>query len=136
MVKVVVDTSIIIDYLQQRSEYFLKLEEAKLSGRLELLIPYVVVVELFAGEDAKRKKTREAIELTLEDIVLVDLDRASAQKAGEIIRKYPQIPGPIDAIIAAIAMEHEAQIAAHNIKHFQQIRGLKLFDFSKKEITT
>ncbi len=129
MVKVIVDTSILIDHLKNRSTHFLTLIEKKLSGEIELFIPYIAIIELYAGEDAKQKKAREAITKTLEGTSFIDLTLVSAQKAGELIRIYKQIPDPLDLIIAAIAIEQDAQVATHNRKHFEQIRGLKIYSF-------
>lgn len=129
MVKVIVDTSIIIDHLKNRSTHFLTLMEKKLSGEIELLIPYIAIIELYAGEDARQKKAREKIAKTLEGTNFIDLTLSSAQKAGELMRIYKQLPDPLDLIIAAIAIEQDAQVATHNKKHFEQIKGLKLYDF-------
>jgi len=129
MVKVIVDTSILIDHLKNRSTHFLTLIEKKLSGEIELFIPYIAIIELYAGEDAKQRKAREEITKTLEGTTFIDLTLASAQKAGELIRTYKQIPDPLDLIIAAIAIEQEAQVATHNKKHFEQIRGLKIYAY-------
>ena len=130
MVKVVVDTSVIIDHLKNRSTNFLTLVEKKISREVELFIPYIAVIELYAGEDAKQKRAREKISKTLEGTDLIDLTLSSAQKAGELMRIYKQIPDPLDLIIAAIAIENEAQVATNNKKHFEQIRGVKLYNFS------
>ena len=111
MVKVVVDT------------------EKRLSGEIKIYVPYVVVVELYAGQNAKRRKIRDLIGLALTDLEFIGLDFNSSKKAGEVIRNYSQIPGSIDAMIAAIAIEHDAQVATHNKKHFEQIKGLRLYDF-------
>jgi predicted nucleic acid-binding protein len=105
MVKVIVDTSVLIDHLKNRSTHFLALINEKLSGEIELLIPYIAIIELYAGEDAKQKKAREAITKTLEGTSFIDLTLVSAQKAGELMRVYKQIPDPLDLIIAAIAIE-------------------------------
>jgi predicted nucleic acid-binding protein len=59
---------------------------------------------------------------------LIGLTLTSTQIAGELIRKYKQIPDPVDLIIAAIAIEQEALIATKNRKHFQQIKEVKLFN--------
>lgn len=134
MVRVIVDTSVIIDHLKDRSTHFLTLIEKKLSLEVELLIPYIAVIELYAGEDAKQKRAREKITKTLEGTNFIDLTLYSAQKAGELMRIYKQIPDPLDLIIAAIAIEQEAEIATHNKKHFGQIRGLKLYNFKTSTI--
>lgn len=127
--KVIVDTSILIDHLKNRSTHFLMLIEKKLSGDIELFIPYIAIIELYAGEDARQRKAREEIAKTLKGTTFIDLTFVSAQKAGELIRIYKQIPDPLDLIIAAIAIEQDAQVATNNKKHFEQIRGLKMYNF-------
>lgn len=128
MVNVIVDTSIIIDHLKKRSLNFKRLVEKELNGELELLIPYIVVTELFAGEDAKNKKGREIILSAIEGEDFIELSLNSAQIAGELMRKYKQIPDPLDLIIAAIAIEQNAYIATANKKHFSQIKEVKIYN--------
>jgi predicted nucleic acid-binding protein len=131
MVKIVIDTSILIDHLKEKSDHFMQLEKKRLLGEVEIIIPAIVVVELYAGEDARQRKAREIIFKTIKSLFFVDVNQRSAEKAGELMRIYKQIPGPSDLIIAAIAIEHKAHIATHNKKHFEQIKEVKLFDFTQ-----
>jgi predicted nucleic acid-binding protein len=129
MSKVIIDTSLLINHIRGTSADFTLLESKKDAENLQLCIPYIVIVELFTGEEAKRKRVREILMKLIKDLSIVDLTVASAIKAGELNRVYKQIPDLPDLIIAAIAIEHEAQIATHNQKHFKQIRGVRLFKF-------
>lgn len=124
--KVIVDTSILINHLRGTSEDFKILESLRLKRKIELFIPLIVITELFAGKEAGKKRIQIIFSKLIEGLSIIDLGIDSAKKAGELIRTYPQIPDPFDFLIAAIALENNAYIATHNIKHFKQIRGVKL----------
>jgi predicted nucleic acid-binding protein len=130
MPKIILDTSLIIDHLRGKSPNFKELERKRITGEFVVLLPNVVVVELFAGTEAARKKTRQILEQLIAGIEVVGLTRNSSQRAGDLIRKYKQIPDPFDFLIVAIAIEKKAQIATHNQKRFREIKEVKLFDLS------
>jgi len=136
MSKIIIDTSILIGHLRGSSSDFKILETKKATESVSLLIPHIVIVELFTGEEARKKVIREKIDKLIEGIEVVGLTVASAKKAGDLQRIYKQIPDLPDLIIAAIAIEQDAQVATHNKKHFEQIRGLKLYDFSSSKSPT
>jgi predicted nucleic acid-binding protein len=125
--KIVVDTSLLVNHLRKTTEDFNRLTELDDEGRARVLIPYEVVTEMLAGESAAKKPERRAIENIIDRAVLVGLTRNSAIHAGELIRKYPQIPGLVDLIVAAVAIEQKAMVATHNPKHFRLIKGLKIW---------
>lgn len=128
MSNVVIDTSVVINHLKGSSDDLKQLLTLQNQDRIRILIPYIVIVELFAGQEVKRKADRQKLEKIIGRFVAVGLSMDSSQQAGDLIRVYSQIPGANDLIIAAIAIEQEAQIATHNRKHFEQIRGVKLFE--------
>lgn len=129
MSNIVVDTSVIIDHIRGTSDDLRTLQTYKISHGIQLLVPHIVIVELFVGRETQRKVGREKVERILQKFELVGLSFSSAEIAGTLIRTYKQIPDPFDLLIAAIAIEQEAQVATHNKKHFEQIRGLKLYNF-------
>lgn len=129
MFNVVIDTSIIISHLRGISGDLGQLLTLKDQDKITIFIPHIVIVELFAGQEAKKKTDRQRLEKIIEKFASVELSVESAKQAGDLVRIYSQIPDANDLIIAAIAMEQEAQIATHNRKHFEQIRGVKLFVF-------
>ncbi len=130
MSNVVIDTSVFIDHLRGSSLHLVELQEKSITQGLNLLAPYMVIIELFAGEDASKKALRKQIEELLERFAVIGFTAVSAKLTGEFIRRYKQIPDPLDHMIAAIAIEQDAELATHNTKHFKQIRGLKLFAFN------
>lgn len=131
MSNVLVDTSILIDHIRGITHHFEQLNTFSASGEIKLLLPFIVIAELFAGTDARKRAVRLRYDRLLEGIDVVGLSVVSAKKAGELARTYQQIPDPVDIFIAAIALEQEALIATHNTKHFKQIRGLTLFNFAQ-----
>ena len=131
MIKVIVDTSVIIDHLRGISPDFKTLETLQRQQSIELCIPHVVIIELFTGRNAKKKRVRDGLDALLSGLDVVGLSVASAKKAGELLRTYVQVPDPFDAIIAALAWEHDAQIATHNQRHFRHIPSITLFEFTR-----
>lgn len=129
MSNIIVDTSVIIDHIRGTSDHLRALQTYKISHGIQLFIPHIVIVEIFVGRETQRKVGREKVERILQKFELVGLSFSSAKIAGRLIRTYKQIPDPFDLLIAAIAIEQDAQVATHNKKHFEQIRGLKLYDF-------
>lgn len=129
MSNIVVDTSVIIDHIRGTSEHLRMLQTYKISHGIQLLAPHIVIVELFVGRETQRKVGREKVERLLQKFELVGLSLSSARIAGALIRTYQQIPDPFDLLIAAIAIEQNAHVATHNRKHFEQIRGVKLYNF-------
>ena len=126
MVKIIVDSSILIDHLRQKSERFIRLAERQDQGRIKILIPFIVVTELFVGRSVSNKKTEKLIDELLDKVELVGLTRKSAKLAGRLIQDYPQLNDPYDVLIAAIALEQKATVATLNMKHFKIIKDLKL----------
>lgn len=129
MFNIIVDTSVIIDHLRGRSNQLVQLKDQSNIGKVRLFIPHIVITELYIGKEARNKAGREIIDGILKDLETVGFTVSSAKLSGELIRTYQQIPDPFDLIIAAIAIENEAQVATNNKKHFEQIRGLKLYNF-------
>ncbi|MBU1085103.1 MAG: PIN domain-containing protein [Candidatus Beckwithbacteria bacterium] len=127
MVSVVVDTSILIDHLRKASTTFIELSKLQSEGKVRLLIPLIVVVELFIGKSTKIKRVERLIDQILDEVELVSLTRKSAKIAGCLVRDYQHLSDPYDLLIAAIALEKKAKIATLNIKHFKPIKGLRLY---------
>lgn len=127
VIPVIVDTSLIINHLRKTTEEFKLLTELHDAGKIRILIPYEVIIELFVGKSSEEKAMKKAIDEILDKAELVGLTRKSAVHAGILTRKLPQVPEPVDLIIAAIALEHKAQIATHNPKHFRLIPKIKLW---------
>lgn len=123
--KVVVDTSIIIDYLRGGTKW----EEfiADTDEDIELFLPTVVFFELFSGTNTKNPNKKQDMLDFVKKFHKIDLDEQIGTKAGELFRdlkKNLQVP---DYIIAASALSIGASVLTLNKKHFQQIPGLEIY---------
>lgn len=125
MDKILIDSSIIIDYLRQtdKEQTFL----SKLGqGQLKLYTSIIVHAECYAGKSIwEKKEARETLKIIFSGIQILPLDESISQKAGEISARYNlEI---VDAIIAATSIIHDLDLATLNIKDFKKIAGLRLF---------
>lgn len=126
MTKVVVDTSIVIDFTRAGVGQFFDLMKAAKAGEIEIFIPTAVILELWAGKTMKLLKNQKEADKLFSGIKRVDLTEAIAKLAGELVRQNSSIQ-PMDAIIAASALENEAYLATGNRRHFSRVKNLKLF---------
>lgn len=125
MGKILLDSSIIIDYLRQTNK-----KQAFLSklgqGQQKLYTSIIVHTECYAGKSIwEKKEAREALKVIFSGIQILPLDESISQKAGEISARYNiEI---VDAIIAATALSSGMPLATLNLKDFKRVAGLKIF---------
>ncbi|MBM3283526.1 type II toxin-antitoxin system VapC family toxin [Candidatus Gottesmanbacteria bacterium] len=134
--KIIVDTSILIDFSRKRKiekEEILWPKLVGFAGRRghQLITPAVALFELFAGEEMNKPVNCEKMENILNDVVVLDLTKEVAQKAASLFRKYKVNIGPIDYLLAATTLVLEGELVTFNPKHFKVFKDLPLFDLSK-----
>ncbi|EKE05755.1 MAG: nucleic acid-binding protein [uncultured bacterium] len=123
--KIVVDTSILIDFSRTGTGSFKGLIKGVKENKFELYASTVSMVEFWAGRSMENKTKVKEAENIFSRIILVSLDEKISKKAGGLIRKQQTFG--FDAIIATTALEIGAQVATSNTKHFYKIKGLKLY---------
>lgn len=123
--KLVVDTSIIIDKLRGGTKWddFL----STLDSNVELYLPSIIIFELFSGLSSKKTVASKKISEIRKYFTEVDLTPEIAKRAGEMNRDMKDSLDLPDYIIAATAMEIGAQVVTLNQKHFQKIPGLSIY---------
>jgi len=127
MVKlVIVDTSILIEKIRLKVGLFDRLVDDFEEGNCELRTSSIVLTELWMGESMNYQRSVDDVEEILRPILVMTIDGEIGKKAGELIRKK-QATG-FDALIAATAIVYKAELATLNIKHFKNIKGLKLYN--------
>lgn len=126
MVSVVVDSSLLIEKIRRGSENFDNLIKLQRIGKIGISIPVVVIAELWAGDSMNIKKQVDIIETMISHMKRIEVNEKIAKISGEMVRKYKV--GTMDALIAASALEDNAEVATLNTKHFKKIKGLKLFN--------
>ncbi|MBI2338279.1 type II toxin-antitoxin system VapC family toxin [Candidatus Daviesbacteria bacterium] len=125
--KIVVDSSIIIDYLRGGKKWddFISAVEAEQDARL--FLPTIVIFELFSGTSTKsNKKLREMIYF-ISQFERIDLNEQIARLAGELSRDAGHRIQAPDYIIAASALHINASVVTLNQKHFAQIPHLSIY---------
>lgn len=123
--KVVVDSSIIIDYLRGGTKW----EEfiASVGEEIELFLPTMVIFELFSGESTKNpRKLRDMLDF-ISQFQRMDLNEKIAKRAGEIYRDASTTLQVPDYIIAASALEIGSVVVTLNKRHFEHIPNLSLY---------
>jgi len=130
MVKIVVDTSIFIEEIRKGSLELAELAELASREEVDLYIPVIIITELWAGRSMNKAKVRALVEKKLGPFKRIEVNEKIARASGELIRKE-QVKG-IDAIVAACCLEKRARLATLNTKHFEKVKGLKLW---KRSIT-
>ena len=121
--KVVFDTNICIDHLRgfrPATDYLSRCQE------MERWISVLTMMELYAAPQISNEQQEKMTRLFegLNGIIAVDPEIAG--KAGEFLGKYRKDYGlnPIDALIAATALNIDAVLATRNKKHFDFIPGI------------
>ena len=129
--KLLVDTSVIVDFLRQddRSATWLySLSQAK----HHFLASIITHTELYAGKSVWEKQTaQQDLEHIFSGIKLIPLTQSISQKSGYLKAKYQL--DLIDSIIAATALNQKLPLATLNQKHFSSIPSLKLLTPSSQQ---
>lgn len=126
MNRVLIDTSILIDFLRQKQKQETIFEALVMSGRNQPMIAMITVAELYGGQSVwKKGRARQELEAMLAGLPVLSLTSGIAKRAGKI-RATHNVP-LLDALIAATAIEHDMPIVTLNTSDFKKIKGLKLF---------
>ena len=94
-------------------------------------VSFMSVAELYygAGRSAKPARNRQAVDVLLLSVLVVESDRAIAQRFGqlktELWRDSVLLPDA-DLFIAATTLVHGSLLVTGNSRHFARIGGLRL----------
>ena len=121
MIKVLIDTDILIDYSKDRDTVLDKLLSEK---NVELYVNPVVIAEFLADQNlVSQKKLNEALDF-LSRFKMININKKIGIETGRIMRKIPSLNWK-DAMIAACCLVENCRLATRNQKHFNKITGLK-----------
>ena len=124
--RVLIDTSIIIDYLRKKNKK--KSQFYKSVGNYTLFVSTITLFELFAG--AKDERKRQDIDNIMEYIKILPFTKNTAKKSGEIhqsLKNKNKLIEIKDLFIAATALSHNLPLMTLNIKHFDRIEDLNVW---------
>lgn len=117
---ILVDTDVLIDL-----GYGVK-KAAEFLDEIEIQITWATYMEMLAG--ARNKTELKQIEEALKSHKIVYPNKDILNLASEIYKKETLSGGIgiIDSTIAATALTYDLQLATKNLKHYKNIKGLKV----------
>jgi len=125
---VLVDTSVWIDFFAGRNEPHVVLLEKLIEDEEDLCLCGIILAEVLQGirSDRDFARTREY----LDALIFLPMRQAAFLQAAQMYRtlrrKGVTVRQPIDCMIAAVALEHDARLL-HNDRDFEHIaRHVKL----------
>lgn len=128
MIKVVVDSDIIIDFLRTGDGALPALFAGQHEGKLELFLSAVTVLELFAGKSSKA--IAENLGELIDGFTIVPLGNDLARFCGELKRDHRMNVALVDLIVGATSLSIGARLATRNKRHYQGIPKLHLHPLS------
>jgi tRNA(fMet)-specific endonuclease VapC len=124
--RLLIDTSILIDHFRNPCKDKTLLYQVSL--HYECVISSITEFEFLVGSNQKNYMFINAL---LSKLPVMPFDSACVQTASQIYRglklKHQMISLP-DIFIAATAITHNLQFMTLNIKHFEKIENLNLYD--------
>ncbi|MEX0865978.1 MAG: type II toxin-antitoxin system VapC family toxin [Pirellulales bacterium] len=129
-VSFLLDTDICSAYLKGNSQVWQKVMQH--AGQLH--VSTITVGELFtwaSRQDASPKR-RESLEAFLQDVTVLDVTRAIAERLGElraVCFDTGRATPDMDLIIAATATVHDLTLVTHNVQDFADVQGLRIQDW-------
>ena len=126
----IADTSFIIDIMKSDKEAIKKAEDIQKNGNT-IAVTSISVFELFVGVtlSIKQDRERDRINRILIGLPIIGFDRDCAIEAGKIFarkRKNGTTIEPEDSMIAGICSRRNEILITRNIKHFNDIEGLRI----------
>ncbi len=126
----IADTSFLIDIMKSDKEAIKKAEEIEKKGST-IAVTSISIFELFVGVTLSIKQDRERnkINTILKGLPIISFDEDSAIEAGKIFaqrKKDGSTIEPEDSMIAGICSRRNEILITRNIKHFNDIEGLRI----------
>ena len=125
MERVLLDTSVLIDFLRREDKDRSLLIEVIRRG-CSLSISLITHTELYAGKSVwQKKQARRELETLLSGLEIIIPNLKVSELAGKIRANY-QV-NLLDALIAAEAITSRLPLVTLNLKDFKKIKGVKIF---------
>ncbi len=125
------DTNTVLDYFRNRGNVAKNLFSVPPG---EVALPAIVAYEVWFGvlgsQNAKRRESQ--YEQFLGTVRILDFDSAVTRRAAEMrhaLEQRGQGIGPMDTLIAATALAHNATLVTRNLREFARVEGLKVADW-------
>lgn len=126
MEKIVVDSSVFIDYVRSRKGDYIELADLSRSKKAKLYVPTIVIFELWKGKSMSDPGNQKIIRRMISATKIIPFSRQLAEQSGELVRSAIILASE-DAIVAATALHLDAKLATGNKKHFEKVKDLRFF---------
>lgn len=130
MEQVLVDTSMLIDYLRCKEKNKTPFYRIFSQPKYQPVISLITVTELWAGQSLKDKKTLRVVEELVKKCKVIYLNLKTGKRAGEILRQTNYQVSFQDAQIAALALENQLPLFTLDTQGFRKIKGLKFLSYN------
>jgi predicted nucleic acid-binding protein len=125
MLYLLVDTNILIDYSNGYGDELKNLFELQKKGLAHLLVNPIVVMEYLIGIYEKDIENALGFLSQFDSIpITIPMGILASKLVQKRIGSFWK-----DALIATCCIEEDLSLATKNVKHFNDIKGLKLYEF-------
>lgn len=120
------DTNTVIDYFRGKgkvAEHLLALPPSEVG--LPAVVAYEVWIGVLGSQNAQRRQSQ--LERFLSVVAVVPFDAMVARRAAQLrhaLERRGEGIGPMDTLIAATALAHNATLVTRNVKEFGRVQGL------------
>lgn len=129
--RILVDTSVLIDYSKGYGELLGKLLDDQDQGKVQLVVNSVVLAEFMTDKHLKNKRLMEKSARFMELFEVAEMGRREGYLAGELLR-LGTCGSLADSLIAATCLKQRMYLLTRNVKHFEKVAGLKFYGVEKK----
>ena len=130
------DANIIIDFLSREPSVVQHFDKTAISG-VGMVIPSVVDYEVLRGFCHTPSPRKEAVYHNMRiNCPVVEVNSAIWACAASLwasLRRTGRTVGEVDILIAAYCVENKYTLITHNTKHFTNIRGLSIADWTNED---
>lgn len=125
MKKILLDSSVIIDFLRRKNKEDSLLYKFTVES-YQLSISIITHAELYSGSRVwENKEDARELQIVLQGIKILPINENISKKAGQIRAIYKV--ALLDALIAATALENKLKLVTLNIKDFEKVPKLTLW---------
>lgn len=119
------DTNVIIEFFKANTKTLKELENIKFNN---IAVSAITVMELFFG--ALNKRELNKIKKNIYTLYVYHIDSSVSNISINLVEKYSKNYGLTipDAIIVATAISHQIELFTYNLKDFQFIKDLNLYN--------
>jgi len=127
----VLDTDTVLDYFRGKGDVATNLLAQPPS---EVALPAIAAHEVWVGVLGSRNAARRQVqyEQFLATVEVLAFDAVVSRRAAELRRELERRGegiGPMDTLIAATAIAHNATLVTRNLREFKRVPGLQLADW-------